>query len=242
MLRADRRSGKIINIASMLSFQGGIRVAAYTAAKSGVAGLTTRARQRVGRARHQRQRHRARLHGHRQHRRPCATTRSAQRRHPRPHPRRPLGRARRSRRRGGVPRLAAPRTTSTATIAARRRRLARALIWSAEATPPLSYSAALSPKAREFESGGVASALQTTSHTHEHMHSGGALASPPAVVAASRAATWWAGERGTTQEAPFSRVPGRRDARPTSRRDASAPSERWRGWSTLTVDGGWLSR
>lgn len=33
-------SGKIINIASMLSFQGGIRIPAYTAAKSGVAGLT----------------------------------------------------------------------------------------------------------------------------------------------------------------------------------------------------------
>jgi len=35
-----RGSGKIINIASMLSFQGGIRVPSYTAAKSGVAGLT----------------------------------------------------------------------------------------------------------------------------------------------------------------------------------------------------------
>ncbi len=32
--------GKIINIASMLSFQGGIIVPSYTAAKSGVAGLT----------------------------------------------------------------------------------------------------------------------------------------------------------------------------------------------------------
>jgi 2-deoxy-D-gluconate 3-dehydrogenase len=32
--------GKIINIASMLSFQGGVRVASYTASKSGVAGLT----------------------------------------------------------------------------------------------------------------------------------------------------------------------------------------------------------
>jgi 2-deoxy-D-gluconate 3-dehydrogenase len=32
--------GKIVNIASLLSFQGGIRVAAYTASKSGVAGLT----------------------------------------------------------------------------------------------------------------------------------------------------------------------------------------------------------
>jgi 2-dehydro-3-deoxy-D-gluconate 5-dehydrogenase len=36
----DRGRGKIINIASMLSFQGGIRVPSYTASKSGVAGLT----------------------------------------------------------------------------------------------------------------------------------------------------------------------------------------------------------
>lgn len=34
------RGGKIINIASMLSFQGGIRVPSYTASKSGVMGLT----------------------------------------------------------------------------------------------------------------------------------------------------------------------------------------------------------
>lgn len=34
------RGGKIINIASMLSFQGGIRTASYTASKSGLAGLT----------------------------------------------------------------------------------------------------------------------------------------------------------------------------------------------------------
>lgn len=33
-------TGSIINIASMLSFQGGIRVASYTASKSGVPGLT----------------------------------------------------------------------------------------------------------------------------------------------------------------------------------------------------------
>ena len=32
--------GKIINIASMLSFQGGILVPSYTAAKSGIAGIT----------------------------------------------------------------------------------------------------------------------------------------------------------------------------------------------------------
>ena len=34
------RGGKIINTASMLSYQGGIRVPSYTASKSGVAGLT----------------------------------------------------------------------------------------------------------------------------------------------------------------------------------------------------------
>jgi 2-deoxy-D-gluconate 3-dehydrogenase len=34
------RRGKIINVASMLSFQGGVRVPSYTASKSGLAGLT----------------------------------------------------------------------------------------------------------------------------------------------------------------------------------------------------------
>ncbi len=34
------RKGKIINIASMLSFQGGIRVPSYAASKSGIAGIT----------------------------------------------------------------------------------------------------------------------------------------------------------------------------------------------------------
>ena len=38
MLQAGR--GKVINIASLLSFQGGIRVASYAASKSGLAGLT----------------------------------------------------------------------------------------------------------------------------------------------------------------------------------------------------------
>lgn len=37
---AGRGNGKIINMASALSFQGGILVPSYTAAKSGVAGLT----------------------------------------------------------------------------------------------------------------------------------------------------------------------------------------------------------
>jgi len=37
---AAQGHGKIINIASMLSFQGGIRVPSYTASKSGLAGIT----------------------------------------------------------------------------------------------------------------------------------------------------------------------------------------------------------
>jgi 2-dehydro-3-deoxy-D-gluconate 5-dehydrogenase len=36
----ERQHGKIIFTASMLSFQGGVNVASYTAAKSGIAGLT----------------------------------------------------------------------------------------------------------------------------------------------------------------------------------------------------------
>ncbi len=37
---ARKATGKIINIASMLSFQGGIRVPSYTSSKSAIAGLT----------------------------------------------------------------------------------------------------------------------------------------------------------------------------------------------------------
>jgi 2-deoxy-D-gluconate 3-dehydrogenase len=36
----DEVGGKIINVASLLSFQGGIRIPSYTASKSGLAGLT----------------------------------------------------------------------------------------------------------------------------------------------------------------------------------------------------------
>ncbi|GAB3273531.1 2-dehydro-3-deoxy-D-gluconate 5-dehydrogenase KduD [Kineosporia babensis] len=36
----DRGSGKIVNLASMLSFQGGVNVPGYTSSKSAVAGLT----------------------------------------------------------------------------------------------------------------------------------------------------------------------------------------------------------
>ncbi|WJH41789.1 2-dehydro-3-deoxy-D-gluconate 5-dehydrogenase KduD [Aliirhizobium terrae] len=39
-LVASDMMGKIINIASLLSFQGGIRIPSYTASKSGLAGLT----------------------------------------------------------------------------------------------------------------------------------------------------------------------------------------------------------
>jgi 2-deoxy-D-gluconate 3-dehydrogenase len=37
---ADENGGRVINIASLLSFQGGIRIPSYTASKSGLAGIT----------------------------------------------------------------------------------------------------------------------------------------------------------------------------------------------------------
>jgi 2-dehydro-3-deoxy-D-gluconate 5-dehydrogenase len=40
VMLAQPHGGRVINIASLLSFQGGIRVASYTAAKHGVAGIT----------------------------------------------------------------------------------------------------------------------------------------------------------------------------------------------------------
>ena len=95
--------GKIINVASMLSFQGGIRVPSYTAVKSGLAGLTRLLANEWAAQRRERERHRAGLHDHRQHR-AAARRRKTQRRDPRPHPRRPLGRAERHRRRGRLPR------------------------------------------------------------------------------------------------------------------------------------------
>ena len=62
-------------------------------------------RQRVGGPRHQRQRHRPRLHRDQQHRGAARRPRPQQG-DPRPHPRRPLGRAVRHRRRRRLPRLA----------------------------------------------------------------------------------------------------------------------------------------
>ena len=130
-----RARGKIINIASMLSFQGGIRVPSYTASKSGVAGLTKAAGQRVGGEGHQRQRHRAGLHRDQQHR-GAAGRRDPQPADPRAHPGRALGRAGGHRRGGGVPRLAggglraramSSRSTAAGWRAERRRRTCRLL-------------------------------------------------------------------------------------------------------------------
>jgi len=92
----ERGFGKIVNIASLLSFQGGIIVPAYAAAKG--------ARQRVGRSRRTGERHCARLHGHRSHRgsseRPNALPSN-----PRAHSCRPVGFNRGCRRSRCLPRL-----------------------------------------------------------------------------------------------------------------------------------------
>jgi hypothetical protein len=59
---------KIVNIASMLSFQGGILVPAYTAGQERSSpAVTKRARLRVGQGTHQRERRRPRLHRHGKH-------------------------------------------------------------------------------------------------------------------------------------------------------------------------------
>ena len=67
-----RGGGKIIFIASLMSFQGGIRVPGYAAAKGGVARLTQALGNEWAGRNVQGQRHRARLHPHRHHRNPAA--------------------------------------------------------------------------------------------------------------------------------------------------------------------------
>ncbi len=62
----ERGSGKIIFTASLLSFQGGINVPGYTAAKSAIAGLV-KALSNEWAGRGVRERDRAGLHRHRQH-------------------------------------------------------------------------------------------------------------------------------------------------------------------------------
>ena len=74
---AGGSGGAIVNIASLLSFQGGIRIPSYTAAKHGVAGPDQAARQRVGGKGHQRQRCRARAISRPTTPRRCAPIRSA---------------------------------------------------------------------------------------------------------------------------------------------------------------------
>ncbi len=49
-------SGAIVNVASLLSFQGGVLVSSYAIAKHGVLGPDAGARQRVGAARRARER------------------------------------------------------------------------------------------------------------------------------------------------------------------------------------------
>ena len=84
--------GKIVNIASLLSFQGGIRVPSYAASKHGVAGLTKALCNEWACAKHQRERDRTGLHLDQQHGSPACRS-GAERGDLGPYPGRPLGRS-----------------------------------------------------------------------------------------------------------------------------------------------------
>ena len=109
--RAGR--GKIIFTASLLSFQGGHHRAGLCGGERRRGTVDQGAGQRMGRPQRPGERHRARLHRHRQHRGAARRSR-AQSRHPVPHPRRPLGPPRRSRRRGSLPGVGRRPTMSAA--------------------------------------------------------------------------------------------------------------------------------
>jgi NADP-dependent 3-hydroxy acid dehydrogenase YdfG len=92
---------KIINIASVLSFQGGIRVPSYTAAKSRSGRADAASRLRMGDQGNQRQRDRAGIFRDRQHHRP-ARRQGSQRRDPGADSCWTLGQARGDRRSRGI--------------------------------------------------------------------------------------------------------------------------------------------
>ena len=110
-----RQGGKIVNVASLLSFQGGITVPGYAAAKGGVAQLTKALANEWARARHQRQRDRARLHGNRQHHGAPRRRRRAARQIGERIPAGRWGTPAGPGRRGGLPGLAGRPTTCTVT-------------------------------------------------------------------------------------------------------------------------------
>ena len=89
----ERGTGKVINVASLLSFQGGLRVTSYAATKHAVAGLTRALANEWAASRRAGERDRARLHRHRQHPRAARGRRTLPGDH-RTDPGRPLGRPR----------------------------------------------------------------------------------------------------------------------------------------------------
>ena len=131
----ERGRGKIIFTASLLSFQGGINVPGYAAAKSGVAGLVKALSNEWTLEGRDGQRHRSRLHRDRQHPGAACRPRSFEG-DPRPHPGRPLGRRRGHRRRDGLPRLSGG-GLRLGRDPARRRRMARPMILTGQRFVPV---------------------------------------------------------------------------------------------------------
>ena len=116
----ERGRGKIVFVASLLSFQGGINVPGYAASKGGVAQLTKALANEWAPRGVNVNAIAPGLHRHRQHagapRRPDALAAD-----PRAHPGRSLGPARGHRRRGGLPRLCRRRLRARRRPAGRRR-------------------------------------------------------------------------------------------------------------------------
>ena len=112
--------GKIVNIASLMSFQGGVHIAPYVTSKHGVAGITRALATDWASARGQRQRDCARLHRYRHDRSFAAESRPCSR-NQEPHSRRPLGHSRGHRQAGSVSRLRRVRLHARLNRAHRRR-------------------------------------------------------------------------------------------------------------------------
>ena len=161
-------SGKIVNVASVLSFQGGFRVSVVRGEQGRRLAADDGARERVGAARRQRERDRAGLRQDGPQRTHLARRPGADGADQRPHPRRPLGRARRHRRRRRLP-LLGRLGLRAGRDAAGRRRLALAASGLARSTAsrPISRTRESRPCSTTSSSAAASAAITVAAAYHE---------------------------------------------------------------------------